>query len=183
MGPTGDPSCFADLFNKVRKISNDNEIWVGDWNVALSTLDYHNYIKQRNPNSNKKINDFINNNNMIDIWRIQNPDRKRFTWRTARPCKCSRLDYFLVSENILSLNPTSEIHNAYRSDHNIIELSILKSTQKRGKGLWKMNNALLENRDFVQMIRDEINLVKATYALPIYSEDFIKTDNGEFLEL
>ena len=183
MGPTGDPSCFAGLFNKVRKISNDNEIWVGDWNVALSTLDNHNYIKQRNPNSNKKINDFINNNNMIDIWRIQNSDRKRFTWRTARPCKCSRLDYFLVSENILSLNPTSEIHNAYRSNHNIIELSILKSTQKRGKGLWKMNNALLENRDFVQMIRDEINLVKATYALPIYSEDFIMTDNGEFLEL
>ena len=120
---------------------------------------------------------------MIDIWHLQNPDRKRFTWRTDRPCKCSRLDYFLVSESILAMNPISEIHNAYRSDHNIIELSILKSTQKRGKGLWKMNNALLENRNFVQMIRDEINLIKATYALTIYSEDFIMADNGEFLEL
>ena len=154
-----------------------------DWNVSLSALDNHNYIKQRNPNSNKKIIDFINNNNMIDIWRLQNPDRKRFTWRTDRPCKCSRLDYFLVLESILAMNPISEIHNAYRSDHNSIKLSILKSTQKRGKGLWKMNNALLENRNFVQMIRDEINLIKATYALPIYSEDFIMADNGEFLEL
>ena len=183
-GPnTDDPTWFADLFDRVRNISNDNEIWVGDWNVSLSTLDNYNYVKQRNPSAKKKINEFLNTNNMIDIWRLQNPDRKRFTWRTDRPCKCSRLDYFVVSESILAMNPNSDILNAYRSDHNIIELSILKSTQTRGKGLWKMNNALLENKNFVKMIRDEINLIKATYALPIYSEEFIMSDNGEFLEL
>ena len=183
-GPnTDDPTWFADLFDRVRNISNDNEIWVGDWNVSLSTLDNYNYVKQRNPSAKKKINEFLNTNNMIDIWRLQNPDRKRFTWRTDRPCKCSRLDYFVVSESILAMNPKSDILNAYRSDHNIIELSILKSTQTRGKGLWKMNNALLENKNFVKMIRDEINLIKATYALPIYSEEFIMSDNGEFLEL
>ena len=86
-------------------------------------------------------------------------------------------------EDILALNPISEMHNAYRSDHNIIELSILKSTQERGKGLWKMNNALLENKDFVRMVKNEIDLVKATYALTIYSDEFIKKDNGELLEL
>ena len=83
---------------------------------------------------------------MSDIWRMQNPSRKRFTWRTERPCKRSRLDYFLISEDILSLNPASVIHNAYRSDHNIIQLSIQKTTQKRGRGLWKFNDALLENK-------------------------------------
>ena len=178
-----DPSWFAELFKAVKKISNDNEIWVGDWNVSLSELDNHNYTKQRNLKANKTINDFIKNHQMADIWRIQNPLRKRFTWRTDRPCKCSRLDYFLISDDLLALNPSSVIHNAYRSDHNIVELSILKSAQKRGKGLWKMNNALLENREFIQMIKKEIELVKATYALPTYSENFVKHDNGELLEI
>ena len=120
---------------------------------------------------------------MSDIWRKQNPDRKRFTWRTERPCKRSRLDYFLISEDILALNPQSQIHNAYRSDHNIITLSIQKTTQQRGKGLWKMNNAFLENSDFVKMVKKEIELITSTYALPIYSNEYVQSDHGETLEL
>ena len=118
---------------------------------------------------------------MSDIWRKQNPSRKIFTWRTERPCKRARLDYFLVSEDILSLNPNAEILNAYRSDHNIIKLSI--KTQKRGRGLWKFNNALLENKQFVKLVREEIELVKATYAIPIYNNDFSRSDNGNLLEI
>ena len=33
------------------------------------------------------------------------------------------------------------------------------------------------------MIMEEINLAKATYSLPIYSPDYISTDDGESLEL
>ena len=156
-GPNSDePAWFLNLFQKVQKISNDNEIWVGDWNVSLTDLDNYNYVKARNTKSNIIINNFIKNNTMSDIWRKQSPDRKRFTWRTERPCKRSRLDYFLLSEDILALNSQSQIHNAYKSDHNIITLSIQKNTQERGKGLWKMNNALLENSEFVKMVKKEI---------------------------
>ena len=89
----------------------------------------------------------------------------------------------MISEDILSLNPKSEILNSYKSDHNIIKLSIAKSVQKRGKGLWKFNNALLENIDFVDMIKKEISLITQTYALPVYSETYIAQDNGENLEI
>ena len=121
--------------------------------------------------------------NLLDIWRIQHENRKRFTWRSDKPCRASRLDYFLISEELLSLNPKSEILNAYRSDHNIIKLSINKSGQKRGKGLWKFNNALLENLEFVDMIKSEISLVSNTYSLPVYSEDFVESDKGQTLEI
>ena len=121
--------------------------------------------------------------NLLDIWRIQHENRKRFTWRLDKPCRASRLDYFLILEEILSLNPKSEILNAYRSDHNIIKLSINKSGQKRGKGLWKFNNALLENLEFVDMIKSELSLVSKTYALPVYSEAFVESDNGQTLDI
>ena len=62
----------------------------------------------------------------------------------------------------------ADILNAYKNDHNIIKLSIRKSTQKRGRGLWKFNNALLENGDFVDMIKAEMILAEETYALPVY---------------
>ena len=121
--------------------------------------------------------------NLIDIWRSQNKDRKRFTWRSEKPCRASRLDYFLISEDILALNPKAEILNAYKSDHNIIKLSIKQSLQKRGKGIWKFNNALLENNDFVKTIKSEIQLIQETYSLPVYSADYIASDHGETLEI
>ena len=48
-GPNNDdPSWFQNLFQKVQHISNDNEIWVGDWNVTLGDLDNYNYTTARN---------------------------------------------------------------------------------------------------------------------------------------
>ena len=178
-----DPDWFSTLFDKVKAISNNCEIWTGDWNAALSEADIYNYAKLRNPLASQVINKFISTHNLSDIWRLLNPNRKRFTWRADKPCRASRLDYFLISEDILSLNPKSFILNAYKSAHNIIKLSIQKSGQKRGKGLWKFNNALLENLEFVDMIKAEISLINQTYALPVYSEAFVATDNGETIDI
>ena len=178
-----DPVWFTTLFDKVKSISNKCEIWTGDWNAALSEIDIYNYAKLRNPMASQVINKFISKTNLSDIWIMQNLTRKRFTWRSDKPCRASRLDYFLISEDILSLNPKSDILNAYKSHHNIKKLSIIKSGQKRGKGLWKFNNASLENLEFVDMIKSEITLINQTCALPVYSEAFVASDNGETIDI
>ena len=178
-----DPDWFNNLFNIMEPISNNCEIWTGDWNAALSDNDIYNYTTLRHSLASQTINNYINKTGLIDIWRIQHSERKRFTWRSNKPCRASRLDYFLISEDILSLNPQSDILNAYKSDHNMICLNITKSSQKRGKGLWKFNNALLENQDFSDMIRSEIILIQETYALPIYDPNFVALDKGATLEI
>ena len=178
-----EPGWFNTLFNIMKSISNNCEIWTWDWNAALSDNDIYNYTTLRNPLASQIINNFSNKTGLIDIWRIQNPDRKRFTWRSTKPCRASQLDYFLISEDILSLNPKADFLNAYKSDHNMICLTITKSSQKRGKGLWKFNNGLLENQDFTDMILSEINLIQETYALPIYDPNFVAIDNGDTLEI
>ena len=158
-GPNRDePEWFQTLFNKVENLTNGTEIWTGDWNVALSDKNIYNYSNLRNHQSNCGIIKHMDRTGLIDIWRVLDPERKRFTWRSEKSCKASRLDYFLISEDILSLNPSAEILNAYKSDHNIIRLSVSKSNQQRGKGLWKFNNALFENNDFIDMIKAERNL-------------------------
>ena len=39
---------------------------------------------------------------LTDIWREANPDCKRYTWRKTKPLKQSRLDYFLLSDYLVS---------------------------------------------------------------------------------
>ena len=64
-----------------------------------------------------------------------------------------------------------------------ISLKLNVNTNPRGKGSWKLNNNLLTNIDYITLVKDTINLAKQTYALPIYSLDFINKDQGELLEI
>ena len=183
-GPNLDsPAWFANLFAKVNDYKMDHIIMVGDWNTSLTNLDTYNYNFQRNLKSRKIINNFITDQNFVDVWRLQNKDKKRFTWGTKKPYKRSRLDYFLISDNILAFTPKSEIKSAYKSDHNPIILKLNINKYPRGKGSWKFNNNLLTMSEYTDSIKNLINLAKHTYALPIYSEEYINKNNGESLEI
>ena len=93
---------------------------------------------------------------------------------TKTPFKRARLDYFLISEDFLSLCPESKIHACYKCDHDIISLDINISKNEKGRGSWKLNSTLLENNDLVKLIKKEITLAKQTYALPVYDSDNIE---------
>ena len=177
-----DPDWFDTLFKKIEEVDMEKVIVVGDWNVALQTKDLYNYQNQLVKKSATFINKYIDQNNWVDIWRMQHPNDKRFTWGTKKTFKRSRLDYFVVSDDLLALNPKSDILSAYKSDHNNIELTINISNHPRGKSSWKLNNELLKDIELTNLIREEILLAKKTYALPIYSEDYIKNED-EHLDL
>ena len=71
----------------------------------------------------------------------------------------------------MSLVGSSDIKFGYRTDHNLVTLTLVsRSLPKRG-GFWKFNNSLLEDREFVRMIRESITDFKRQYALPVYHPD------------
>ncbi|CAH3167683.1 unnamed protein product, partial [Pocillopora meandrina] len=37
--------------------------------------------------------------NLVDIWRLRNPDKKRYTWKQNKPLVQRRLDYWLISDD------------------------------------------------------------------------------------
>ena len=119
----------------------------------------------------------------IDIWRLQNNSEKRFTWGTKKPFKRARLDYLIINEDLLSFNPESDISPAYKSDHNIIKLSFKISPNVRGRGSWKLDNDLLKHTELLALIKEEIKLVKETYALPIYNPETIHLMDEVNMEL
>ena len=101
--------------------------------------------------------------NLKDAWRNKNPHKTQFTWRR----KCSkiyrRLDYWLISQNLIDQDDITscDIRPAILTDHQAISLKFGRVEIKRGPGYWKLNNSLLDNTDYQRSI---INIIKQTQA-------------------
>ena len=70
----------------------------GDLNVAMDP-DF--VCSGGNPvvkESVKCVEDVMMNYDLVDIWKIRNPNSKKFSWRQKSPIIQRRLDYWLISD-------------------------------------------------------------------------------------
>ena len=94
---------------------------------------------------------------------------KKNTWSRRNPFKYSRLDFSLISEELMSLVNKVEIKPGYRTDHSSVELELKLFDFTCGKVFWKSNNSLLYDKDFVEKVKKTIYSVIEKYALPVYN--------------
>ena len=62
--------------------------------------------------------------NLIDIWRLRNPDKRQFTWRKRNPIIERRIDFWLISDDLQDDVKKAEIIPAIKTDHSAISLSV-----------------------------------------------------------
>ena len=99
-----------------------------------------------------------------DIWRLQHPTERFFTHMTSGTRNSwSRIDYFLISKSVQPYCMESGIKASVCSDHSMIYIDIVTDESKRGPGIWKFNNKLLEDPKFIAEIKDMINQLKSNY--------------------
>lgn len=134
---------------------------------------YFNYLHINNPKARQVVIEQMNNHNLIDICREFYPDVKRYTWRKPNPLKQALLDFILVSNSLICNVKSCDILCSYRSDHSAVMLNLHFSVFKHGKGLWKFNNALLNEPQFIKMINNHIKEIKRRNAVPICVQNFI----------
>ena len=160
------PEFFTNIIDKMNMFQNDSYILVGDWNLVLRKQnDTFNYLHENNKRAKHVVLDMINNLNLTDVWRALHESDRQFTLKRRNPTKMARLDFFLLSEDLLSLATDSSIQSGYRSDHNRVTLTLQLSEHERGRGYWKFNNSLLTDKDFITMIKEKLQLVKDIYAM------------------
>ena len=107
-------------------------------------------------NALKIIRDFSENLGLTDIWRLLNPEARRYTWRQNQPTIYCRLDFFLVSESSLCDVTHADILPGFKTDHSMVTLNVALHSNPRGKGFWKLNTSLLSEMRYVQEIKTAI---------------------------
>ena len=166
-GPNNDsPEFFKAMRVTIEKFAADFILICGDFNlVQCSDLDYYQYNTINNPKSRDEVLKLKNDLNLVDPWRIYNEQSRVYTWHRRNPVKMARLDFFLMSEELLTMIESVYIRNGYRTDHSIVHLEIKISDTRKGGGFWKFNTSLLKDNTYVDKVKEVIHNLKQDYVL------------------
>ena len=181
-GPNRDtPDFYLSIKNKIIENNLTNIIWGGDWNLVLNpNLDLMNYRNNNNQRAQETVLNIKDYFELSDVWREINPEVPRFTWRRPTPFQQSRLDFFLISEPLLSYVRDADIVPGYRSDHSFITVEFEFKQEMKHKTYWKFNSSLLKDFKCNDEIKATIIKVTQQYALPVYNFDNIdKTEKKD----
>ena len=67
--------------------------------IALSLQLDSNGSKTETRDVVTKIHELMLDFNLVNLWRLRNPDKKRYNWKQNNPLVQRRLDYRLISDN------------------------------------------------------------------------------------
>ena len=150
---------FLNELNAVLEEFKDCKLVIaGDFNIIQNPdLDKYKGENEKPGKVARSLEELKSYFNLSDIWRVHNPNLRRYTWRRRNPLQQSRLDYWLVSETLNNSVQLTDIGIAFKSDHNAVHLALnVNNEAVRGKGYWKLNNSLLNDEDYVMMIVNKI---------------------------
>ena len=94
---------------------------------------------------------------LIDIWRVKNPEIESFTWSQKSPEIFCRLDYWLISNNLCDCVQSTSIIPAVKTDHAAIDLRVSDiGNGVKGPGMWKMNVSLLDDENYLKDLEQSL---------------------------
>ena len=176
---------FINTLNDIVRTSENSLIVGGDFNTYLDPIiDKCGGKTEQLSSSAQAIHNLCEEVNMVDIFRILNPTLKQYTWRQSKPLVQSRLDYFLVSSDLVYSIEKCCIKPAIKTDHSLITMKIdLANEDRRGPGFWKFNNTLLKDEIYVAVINELIANLKEQYIEVVdlgLKWDLIKADIRQY---
>ena len=167
-GPNTDkPDFYEGIKNVITGYENSSIIICGNWNLVQNfNIDTSGYRRENNIKAKGKVMELKEEYELVDPWRSNYPNLRRYTWRQKTPVKQSRLDFFLVSQDIYTETLKVDINPGYRTDHSLISLTLGSNISTRGKGFWKFNLSLLKDKKYAEMVKNCIKKVETQYRTP-----------------
>ena len=82
-------------------------------------------------------NDFMNECDLCDVWRLFNPDKKDYTWsrKTDNSVTARRLDYFLLNKSALNQTLDTYLFSIPTTDHRGVTLTLKVSNTVEDRGI------------------------------------------------
>ncbi len=183
-GPNVDnPEFYEDILIDTVDMDGDHVIMCGDWNLVQNfELDCCNYVAQNNVHASEQVLNLKHHLNVVDPWRIYNPQLRRYTWFRKNPVKKARLDFFLISKELMSYIENSTILPGYLTDHSLVLLELRLNDFVRGRGFWRFNNSLLKDPVYIKKVKEVIQKTKEDYILPVYVREMINEIDPQELQ-
>ena len=134
----------------------------GDWNFVLDKqLDTFGGNPSLKMSSISELTKIMTTFDLCDIYRLRNPDTRRFTYRQNSPKRLRRLDYFIISNSIQEIVDKTEVLTSVSSDHSPVLITFNSSPENtKGSAYWKFNSLLLKNPIFLEQLCNEIENMK-----------------------
>ena len=153
-----DPNFYINMKQKLLESDISSIVICGDWNLVQNyQLDTFGYVHENNKSAQSKVEYIKTILDLTDPWRTANQDLKKYTWFcTKSPRQLARLDFYLVTPDIqLNISKVGMYHG-YRTDHSFIYLYLENFNITRGRSYWKLNTSLLQDIQYVEMVKTEI---------------------------
>ena len=142
----------------------ENLVIGGDWNVSWQAIDEKGGIPWKPTASRDQLVSMMKEFDLVDVFREQKPNKKSYTYE-SKPLKISsRADFLLIPRHKIYLVEQIETVISNALDHKAIKLKFNCPNSKRGPGLWKFNNALLEDEEYVNFIREHYAYISEKYS-------------------
>ena len=163
--PNADSPQFFQQISEMLAKCDGHKIITGDFNTVLDVTKDRvcakRVVSKNNDNASEVIRNMIDEFVLEDVWRVRNPDTKTFTWSRSKPFfTASRIDYFLTEVGMASWIKKVKIAVGYKSDHRSVSIQIEPFEKNRGKGVWKINNTILTNIQYIHKINEVIESAK-----------------------
>ena len=159
-----DPNFFKILSEHIEGFQKDEIVIGGDFNLVLDVeKDKKGGLPKTHNNARKILCEISKTFDLVDAWRLLNPDISRFTWRQKQPEVHCRLDFFLVSQSFMGNVASADILSDFKMDHSLITLNISLHSNPRGRGFWKLNTSFLTDTDYIAIIKLTIEQTRKEY--------------------
>jgi len=169
------PTICSEKIHFLQKISEfvkkDNFIMGGDYNTSLSSNDRYNTIHKRD-NSYLGLSNMMDFYKLSDIWRKRYPNSNIYSWKRLIDgnLKMSRIDYFLISENLQKFISQIYYRDTSLSDHSLVIMKLKFQNIVRGPGVWILNNQILGELEYRNKI---IDLIGRERKCPLYNTELL----------
>ena len=187
--PNNDDESFIEKVITILEKFQDHDgiILGGDFNLVMNTDLDRNNSKYNHNKMLQVLNTYIEKVNLCDIWRVRNPNVKRYTWhrwsKFHKPT-CSRIDMILAPIGLIDSVTESSIQPGHLSDHSMVVLELKIDSYIRGPGVWKFNNQLLLDGKFCENMLKKIKETKEACCKSSLdaneSWDFLKMEMGSY---
>lgn len=157
-GPNEDnPTFFKDLFLTLATL-HGLFIIGGDFNCTLNpVIDRSSGCDSSKTQTRKVLKQYIEDINLVDIWREQNPNKVEYSCQSCIGKSRSRIDYFLVSKELISRIKNCRYSSIVISDHAAISFDIYMKELNYNSPKWRLQTKWLQSPEFVKHVEDKID--------------------------